>query len=130
MNGKDVSTPLVMGFSIRPPEPKMADDKIRKFNIVKDMMQSVSTDTTVPKIPPPGDGIADKAWNPKKSNMDEIKKKWNESGKFKPEDVVNRWAARLKFGAAKKPLTGARPTQLLARYDSMVPAAPALAVGN
>ncbi|KAK6342301.1 hypothetical protein TWF718_007704 [Orbilia javanica] len=120
-----------MGFSIKPPEPKMADNKIRKFNIVKDMKQSVSTSKNVPQLPPglPGDRPARKEWTPKESTIAAVKKTWL-NGKYDPKKVVDLWAAIMKFCADKKPLTGARPMELLGRCEQMVPAAPAIPVGS
>ena len=125
LSGTEVSIPLVMGFSIRPPEPKMADDHIHKFNIVRDMKKSVSTGN-VPVIPKSEPAL--NVWNPNKATIEEVKEKW-EKGKNDPNHVVARWAARMKFGADKKKLTGTRPTELLSRYKDMVPAAPAICTG-
>ncbi|KAF5705179.1 transcriptional activator srcap [Fusarium mundagurra] len=43
------------------------------------------------------------------------------------EKVVNAWAARLRF--AEGALTGRKPVALIARFDDMIPAAPAISVG-
>ncbi|KAK6538423.1 hypothetical protein TWF694_010008 [Orbilia ellipsospora] len=125
LDGTGVSIPLVMGFSMRPPEPKISDDKIHKFNIVKDMKKSVSSGA-VPQLPQ--HGVALDTWNPNKSTIEKVKDTW-EKGKNDPQDVVNRWTARMKFSGGEK-LTGSRPAELLMRYKDMVPAAPAIATST
>ncbi|KAK6349287.1 hypothetical protein TWF730_010037 [Orbilia blumenaviensis] len=128
LNGNDVSIPLVMGLSIKPPEPEMSDDKIQKFNIVKDMKQSVYTDHTVVDFPK---GIpASKNWAPlpTKLKTEEVVAIW-ENGSNDPINVVNLWAAKMKYPEGVK-ITGARPSKLLKKYAQMVPAMPLLAVGS
>ncbi|KAF3909810.1 hypothetical protein ABW21_db0202232 [Orbilia brochopaga] len=128
LNGSGVSIPLVMGLSIKPPEPEMSDDKIQKFNIVKDMKQSVYTDDTVVDFPATKYALDN--WSPKsdKLNAKEVVTVW-ENGRYDPVSVVGAWAAKMEYQGGTK-ITGTRPKALLKRYDQMVPAMPLVAVGS
>ncbi|KAK6516196.1 hypothetical protein TWF506_006107 [Arthrobotrys conoides] len=128
LNGNNVSIPLVMGLSIKPPEPEMSEDKIQKFNIVKDMKQSVYTDDTVVDFPK---GVpASKNWAPRptKPKPEQVVAIW-EKGENDPINVVNLWAAKMKYPEGTK-ITGARPSKLLKKYAQMVPAMPLIATGG
>ncbi len=131
----------VMGFTITPPLPFMSRDTLPKIDMYRDMKQSVNTDGF-----PLADSTteADDAWDPRPLTEKEKDKKtqytrwdnvvaaWKTTDSVaaakRSEKVVKVWAARLRF--AEGALTGRKPAALIARFDAMVPAAPAIAVGS
>lgn len=147
-SGDSGTVPLVMGLTISPPAPRLSDDKIVKFNLVRDTKETVKEVTFLPSQ------TTHEAWGPRKEetksphsvnlgsgkpkNEDEeekkrqmerwekVKKAWKNE-KNNPVEVVNRWAERLAFEDAD--LSGKRPEKLLDRFEQMVPALPMVAVG-
>ncbi|KAF3155393.1 hypothetical protein TWF751_003250 [Orbilia oligospora] len=128
LDGKDVSLPLVMGLSIKPPEPEMSDDGIKKFNIVKDMKQSVYTGETVKQFPKKE--AASRNWCPRleRPTSEQVVAIWKYE-RFDPVKVVEVWATRLGLATGTE-ITGLRPKSLLEKYEHMVPAMPLIAVGS
>jgi len=136
----------VMGLTITPPLPFKSRDTLPKINMQRDMLQSVNKDG----FPfPDAVADADDAWDPRpltdeqKKNRgkrwDDVVDMWNadgatrkpastDSGMTRSEKVVRAWAARLRFDEGA--LTGRKPSALISRFDDMVPAAPAIAVGG
>ncbi|KAF3288811.1 hypothetical protein TWF970_005865 [Orbilia oligospora] len=129
LSGTNVSIPLVMGLKIKPPAPEMSPDYIQQFNIVKDMKQSVYTDSTVIGFPTAQEGS--NSWLPRrgaKLDANQVVTTW-ENSKFDPATVVTAWALKMKYKEGTT-VTGARPKELLNRYKQMVPAMPLVAVGS
>ncbi|KAK6333228.1 hypothetical protein TWF718_011049 [Orbilia javanica] len=129
LSGTGVSIPLVMGLKIKPPEPEMSPDYIQQFNIVKDMKQSVYTDSTVVGFPKSQE--ASRSWLPRpdvKLDAKQVVTTW-ENSKFDPATVVTAWALKMKYKEGTT-VTGDRPKELLNRYRQMVPAMPMVAFGS
>ncbi|KAK5988133.1 hypothetical protein PT974_12273 [Cladobotryum mycophilum] len=153
-NEKDKGTvPLVMGLTIAPPIPTLSHDKLEKFNVVED------TKITVERAVLPEGDNANEAWlprgpddpfdpstqrlsqvsqlenpqDPPAGGDDEELKRWQNvkdvwwNQKNDPENAVELWSSRLQF--AEGALSGKRPTNLLRRFNQMVPALPMVAMG-
>ena len=143
---KTGSMTAVMGLTLTPPLPFKSRDTLPKINMQRDMLKSVNE-----KGFPFSDVMADAehAWDPRPLTEDEkqdrgkrwdsVVNTWNADGAARnsvgancglthSEKVVRAWAARLRFGEGE--LTGRKPLALIARFDNMVPAAPAIAVGS
>ncbi|KAI4184419.1 MAG: hypothetical protein L6R41_004748, partial [Letrouitia leprolyta] len=117
LDGKNVSTSLIMALSISPPEPYMPSliNKIAPFNVVEDMKQDVFDRDKTRKFPDTNSSSG--AWLPTKESKtwEDVKAAWRRPGN-NSVDAVNIWASRLKF---KTKPTGAIPKNYIERLDQM-----------
>lgn len=142
LTGDKATMPLITGLSVRTPEPVPADDLVNKFDVIKDRMQNVYSKDEQPLFPDAFENSR-RAWQPrgKSKSWQQVQETWRRVGEERPKKAVDLWAKRLawdKETVAKdekenrkfNPLTGARPTELLDRFEQMVPALPLIAVGH
>lgn len=117
---------LTTTLTIQPPEPMMSKDLIPKFNIVKDMKQSVFENKVTPKFPTLLK--SNKSWEPviSESSYDQVKATWS-NALNDTEKTVASWAAKMNW---KTPLNGARPKYLIDNLDKLIPAVPMIATGG
>jgi hypothetical protein len=115
-----------MGLTLAPPAPYISRDKIPKFNLVEDFKQTVN-DTGFP-LPKPA--TSDDQWRPDEQSSDWVafQDKWVRQPESRPVDVVSRWAERLNYENGA--IIGTRPSALLKRFNTMIPALPMIAVGS
>ncbi len=148
-----------MGFTLTPPLPFKSRDTLPEINMQRDMLLSVNTDGyAFPDVTKESDAAWDprplteeeKDKVTKGKRWDNAVEAWKADGRREgakkrtsnararrdgggdptlshSEKVVKAWAARLRF--AEGALTGRKPVALIARFDDMVPAAPAISVG-
>jgi hypothetical protein len=127
---------------VRTPEPAPADDLVNKFDVIKDRMQNVYSEDEQPLFPDAFENSR-RAWQPrgKSKSWQRVQETWRRVGEERPKKAVDLWAKRLgwdKEMAARDEkgnrkfnhLTGARPTELLDRFEQMVPALPLIVVGH
>lgn len=128
------SHPLVTGLSFAPPKASLSDDKVNKFNVIVDRRQPGFGGDDNPKRPHFPDHArtpADKAWLPRGKSASwtvvSDDRRAATAGRT-ALDAVERWADRLGF--VRGSVVGAQPTQLLDRFEQLVPAVPLIAVGT
>ncbi|KAF5025359.1 hypothetical protein F66182_2570 [Fusarium sp. NRRL 66182] len=125
LDGKKGTLPRMMGLSIKPPKPKLADDEIGTFDAIKAMQMAVFNEKDTPEFH--GFKPADSGFYP--SSEDERYRKVKEIWKGTPIDpraeilsVLNKglgWATRL---------TASTPNRLVENLGSMLMAAPQISV--
>lgn len=114
------------GMSIRPPEPYMSQDKIPKFNLVKDMQETVFKDSKARPFPPKQ--ATNEAWRPRIGDQPfkDVQKLWLDMPDDTSKKVAQLWSKRLKF---KVPVEGNKPRHLVENLHRLIPASPLIAVG-
>lgn len=131
LNGEKGTIPMFMGLEIRPPKPKLADDKIGTFNAIEAMKQAVFTLQETPKFPHFKDQKS--AWAaPKDSNPKDVGRYkkvqdiWRKNGVDKRQSVVDALSRGLGWN---RKLTAATPKRLVDGLGNLYMRSPEISVG-
>ena len=147
LTGDSATIQLVTGISIVPPDPKMAEDLINKFNITQDHVTSVYEENK-PNWPLFIGVLVnqDKGWLPSKNQLgwDTFAAKWKSIGDETTTKAVDIWTKRLRFDKFSvdidqkdpalqgkfKPIRGVAPKKLLKKFKQLIPALPLVSAGK
>ena len=122
-----------MGLEIRAPKPRLADDKIGKFDAVKAMEQEVFVEKDRPDFPIFNDQRPDWSARPlqpgekpnDQKSYDNVKSIWGETSVSERQAVVDALARGLAW---RKKLTAATPTRLVGDLWNKYMCAPGISV--
>ncbi|THC90018.1 hypothetical protein EYZ11_010520 [Aspergillus tanneri] len=115
LDGKKGTLSKLVGLSIQPPKPKLADDKIGTFVAAKAMEMAVFTENETPKFVGIKDADANFYPSDEPDRSDKVKKIWRETLCSARKDILNGLAGGLGW---KTSLTAATPQRLVAEFGS------------
>ncbi|KAI1179001.1 hypothetical protein F4777DRAFT_592969 [Nemania sp. FL0916] len=119
----------LMGLSMKPPKPNLADDKIGKFDAVQAMQLGVFTEADMEKYRFKGFEAGDPGLLPSgkdKTSYDEVREIWRDTPEKPRQDILGFLAKGL--GWKGKDLTAKTPRRTVEGLGSLYMACPQISV--